>query len=492
MDHLPFESTNAPVERRRSRSTKTQPATGSKKSRGRPRLNTNEEDAAEVCTCSILSTQHGEMRDRSNLQIQRRRTQIRLAQRAYRHRKDNAISSLEQQVADLQQTNDALSSELDNMYRLALANGLTLPLAEAAGATLQASEAMHSQSATIAVPSLPEASGFVSAFEDTQVSMPESLSFESVALPSHEDLSQSGYVDTGHSSNHSQNTTGWDHICHLPKPPIYSSLPGASSYAIQESTFGRRFQRTTLETAFQLLTMRYTPPDFVNSIFGFCFLFETREQIIDRMLLGMRTSADMSFDNWSYPFTHAGGIGMYFTGQTPDGHPATGPSVFQDGMPIGNQGTRQYRKPAYLTGFAMGPFGEHVERARARLDSRMQLKLRGFEGTWLDPDEIEMYLRKRKIVIPPRVEFIEAEVCVEELDQIIEPDFLAPCPPAVDWSQSLSSAQPRYCSGGNWQLQGSTAPPTKIKLDVEILINGKHGRIREQDVVKLITACQNY
>ncbi|ETI19742.1 hypothetical protein G647_08755 [Cladophialophora carrionii CBS 160.54] len=67
-----------------------------KKQRGRPRLDTHDETAAD-----------------------RRRTQIRLAQRAYRHRKETTISALKQKVTDLQNTIEQMNKTFltlhDNM-----------------------------------------------------------------------------------------------------------------------------------------------------------------------------------------------------------------------------------------------------------------------------------------------------------------------------------------------------------------------------------------
>ena len=68
-----------------------------KKHRGRPRLDTHDETAAD-----------------------RRRTQIRLAQRAYRHRKETTISALKRRVKDLEQTIARMNSSFlnlqDNMF----------------------------------------------------------------------------------------------------------------------------------------------------------------------------------------------------------------------------------------------------------------------------------------------------------------------------------------------------------------------------------------
>ncbi|KAL3954515.1 hypothetical protein ACCO45_010078 [Purpureocillium lilacinum] len=60
--------------------------------------------------------------------------------------------------------------------------------------------------------------------------------------------------------------------------------------------------------------------------------------------------------------------------------------------------TREYGKPSMMTGFTMGPFSEDFEVARKE-------KL----------DHLETYLRHLGIVIPPAVDFVEAEINVEGL-----------------------------------------------------------------------------
>ncbi|KAL8284567.1 hypothetical protein RB600_009131 [Gaeumannomyces tritici] len=72
-----------------------------KRARGRPRLTADDESAAE-----------------------RRRTQIRLAQRAYRNRKETAITTLEQQVKDLRDTNEEMSHAFMALHDFAVQRGL--------------------------------------------------------------------------------------------------------------------------------------------------------------------------------------------------------------------------------------------------------------------------------------------------------------------------------------------------------------------------------
>jgi GAF domain-containing protein len=74
----------------------------SKRQRGRPRLDIQDETAAD-----------------------RRRTQIRLAQRAYRHRKETTISALKQQVAALQATIEQMNKTFLDLHDNLIEAGIT-------------------------------------------------------------------------------------------------------------------------------------------------------------------------------------------------------------------------------------------------------------------------------------------------------------------------------------------------------------------------------
>lgn len=88
---------------------------------------------------------------------QRRRTQIRLAQRAYRHRKDTAISSLEQRVKELEDANDSLNKEFNKFYDLICGEGV-LNMIPHAAPRLRKIATKFSRLASITCPGNPAAS----------------------------------------------------------------------------------------------------------------------------------------------------------------------------------------------------------------------------------------------------------------------------------------------------------------------------------------------
>ncbi|KAF2100601.1 hypothetical protein NA57DRAFT_74203 [Rhizodiscina lignyota] len=96
-------TSQAPNSRKRQRTATKAGKDGedAKKARGRPRVEAQDETAAD-----------------------RRRTQIRLAQRAYRQRKETTIASLKKQVGDLQSTIDEMNKSFLNFNDRAVSSGV--------------------------------------------------------------------------------------------------------------------------------------------------------------------------------------------------------------------------------------------------------------------------------------------------------------------------------------------------------------------------------
>ena len=196
-----------------------------------------------------------------------------------------------------------------------------------------------------------------------------------------------------------------------PSPLSILLGPAPASYAYQELSFGRRYQRAVLEGSLWMLTLKNPPPDRFAAIFGFCLLFETREAITSRMSRSLLKSRQVTMDNWDFPFTHLGGSGLFY----PDS--STGVSANGE-LPVGNQGLRQPYKHSHESGFSMGPFNAQVEAARDKwVDPQMRIMSRGFEGEFFDANEVEMYLRERGVLIPPYASYVEAEISPQELSE---------------------------------------------------------------------------
>ena len=188
---------------------------------------------------------------------------------------------------------------------------------------------------------------------------------------------------------------------------ISPTLPSPDTYAAMETTFGRRLQRTCLERGARIAAMDNPPPDIFAAAFGFCLLFEPREAIHARLMDRLQTPRkEETLFSWKVPFLNLGGAGLHLA----DSNTAD-PALAQGQPPAGNQGYLQMHKPQYDTGFSMGPWGPEVEAVRdSKLDKCMRMAYPGFEGDFLDSDEVEVYLRQRGVYIADHADYAEAEI----------------------------------------------------------------------------------
>lgn len=180
----------------------------------------------------------------------------------------------------------------------------------------------------------------------------------------------------------------------------FPSLPPPTTYTPHESTFGRRLHRHATERALYLISMPDPPPARFHRVFGFCLLLETREAIHARTRRTVQKSIQESLAYWPYPFHNLGGAGAhgFDAGSAGD-------------QRYGNQGTVDVMKPAQTSGgFGAGPFTAGVGAARELLDGEMRMGVEGFGGEFFDPEEVELYLRIRGVVIPGGVDEVTAVV----------------------------------------------------------------------------------
>lgn len=194
-------------------------------------------------------------------------------------------------------------------------------------------------------------------------------------------------------------------------PPSYSPylypLPLPSTMAFAEATFGRRLQRLTIESGYQLLTMTNPPQARYAKAFGFCLLFEPVEKIRARLRRGIEKSRGESLHHWPSPFWAVGGAGQHQFGTDA----AVEEPHHQGKKRVGNDGTVDVAKHGFGTHFGLGPFDAPTADTRdRRLDAGMRIVLPGFEGEFFDPDEVEIYLHTRGVRIRPGQDYVTAEV----------------------------------------------------------------------------------
>lgn len=276
-----------PSRKRRKKRAKDDEEELIKKQRGRPRLDTLDETAAD-----------------------RRRTQIRLAQRAYRMRKETTISALKKKIAQLEDTIEQMNQSFvhfsDNAMESGVLNG-SPELAQQLRATTKqflqlaktvSSDSDHEEDAIEEITrekdghSLEE-SPRRSTWLPSEGPQSDENRFFSKATPDQSETAVSQDTFLGHGSlPRTANSPDlmryqqWN--LELPEavsPPEDKSaierplrLPSTRyTYNFQETTFARRLHRAALERGFRLLTDPSVDETQIEHSFRFNFCFTNRK-----------------------------------------------------------------------------------------------------------------------------------------------------------------------------------------------------------------------
>lgn len=369
-----------------------------------------------------------------------------MAQRAYRHRKETTISSLEKQVQDLRGTNEEMSNIFINLYDFAIAKGLLqrepefgqqlqstterfLALAKATQEehhddTLEdsaknedteparptkgrrASPKKRREATPPVTESTPSWGGYTMSKDDSAVEENDlgyqqnqgyrrSDDLQIITRPTEDNASfpfdlmdlQSYRVEVPQIEDFSQNFF----------PQSQPSLP--KSFTYHEYSFARRIHRSAIERGFKIITSN-DPKDAsrINQVFGLCLLYESRGTIVTKMKKLVARSAKETLQDWRAPFVHVGGSGTYYPMQESDEH-----------------------MPKLRTGYSMGPFSPAMSRVEELVDDDMRCNLPGFEGEFFDPNDVEGYLRGRGLDIGPAAEYVTGELDLTELGDAPSP-----------------------------------------------------------------------
>ncbi|TPX18673.1 uncharacterized protein E0L32_002530 [Thyridium curvatum] len=381
---------------------------------------------------------------KDNSAIDRRRAQIRSAQKAYRDRKDETIHTLEKRVQSLVETNEQLCSAFTKLRDLAVSNGLLVQNATPSDDVQPTPDACPptANEQFIACRELP--SGHHVTPPQQQAGNNNNSVMTSLNPPSSHQLPPNFppqdptvlpfSLDPSASWANLFPARAWH-----PLQESLLSAPGAcSSYAHRETTFGRRLHRVALETGIALVNMPNMPREQFAKVFGFCMLFETVEDIEARLRASLRKTQEESLYHWQHPFLRLGGSGAHFPGfsatTTPPVTKAVAATVFGGGggggggpgRRIGNHGTvESFKHVNASSGFGVGPFTRAAEEAREKhLDGRMHITVPGFQGDFFDSDEVELSLLRRGVYINPSQDFVRVEVDLSLFgdvpDQVVE------------------------------------------------------------------------
>ncbi|KAI1116500.1 hypothetical protein F5Y14DRAFT_439916 [Nemania sp. NC0429] len=390
--------------RKAPQNEQAEPVEEIKRARGRPRLET------------------GDQQDMK----ERRKEQIRLAQRAYRNRKETTITDLEAKVAGLEASNAEVKASFQSLLMEFVENNPITTQFPEFGRRVRQFEAVLTQhfSGAVNVESdkettdvRPRASGSLESGPSQLGNQPagdqptsSSLEQQSQQLlggliVTHEPESQSTSQDFTQSIGPALESDEAYTFVRMPHPENASfgfglgfwdstptqtqwslaqweALPLLASGAYLERTLGRKLHRRTTERAAKLLSMENPPYDMMHRVFGFVRNYASLENIRERVATTLNRSANEDLNAYAQPFHQIGGSGTHFTDDART-------IAFPPGAPFQN------------AGFGMGPFNEKTTAVRdGLLDILQRSKFPGWQGEWFDSYDVEQYLAQKLINLP--------------------------------------------------------------------------------------------
>ena len=293
---------------------------------------------------------------------QRRRTQIRLAQRAYRQRKETNIIELNDQVAHLERTIGEMNQTISSFEESALASGME-EMSPVLAQDLRAIVTRFSDIAQITTLTGMHAKSnngtdLSARVYDLENSAQDEQTVQNIAARDRVDLFTSrskpnhqsteatqfwGYEisEEGVTAEHSgppamqdygdfpvsadfdllaQNTTELHHAqvteedsrVQSIEPHLSRSLAPPSTYSFQESTFARRLARAAYERAYRMLTSPHSRREEIDTMCKFTFCFTSLKNITNWVSSVHKKGKDESLELWHAPQLHLGGAGLHY------------------------------------------------------------------------------------------------------------------------------------------------------------------------------------
>ncbi|KAL8788213.1 MAG: hypothetical protein Q9195_007428 [Heterodermia aff. obscurata] len=388
--------------------------------RGRPRLEARDQTAGD-----------------------RRRTQIRLAQRAYRQRKESNITELNDQVASLERTIGEMNQTISSFEESALASGMeemSPILAQDLRAIVKRFNDIAQVTKLTSMPPKPNTGMDLSArMYDLENSIQETRTVQNIAArdridmftpgsePKHQSKAATqiwGYEvgEEGVAAEHNeeqtiqpvkelygnldvsadfdwlaQNTTQLHHAQMTEEDPeaqsieshFSQSLTPPSTYSFQESTFARRLARAAYERAYRMLTSPNSRREDIDAMCKFSFCFSNLKAITAWVSSIHKKGKDESLELWQAPQLHIGDAGLHY----PRELEAHVPAYWANKAPMGPRRSTQAETPV--------PDWMTVDQI---------IEMTGYQGEWFDPHDVEQYLRAKGLQLDGLSTWLELDV----------------------------------------------------------------------------------
>jgi hypothetical protein len=182
-------------------------------------------------------------------------------------------------------------------------------------------------------------------------------------------------------------------------PPLtkQATLKSPYTYSFQETTIARRIQRAAIERAYHLLSTSHQRPQVYQRVFRLALLSSTRDQLIARFQSLLSKQNLDSFEYWQSPYIHLGGAGTHYPKRDANGNVIRIPNSWS------------------IRGY--GPFNKRVQLLSEKgILRELEIDLRGYEGEWFDPNDVQGYLEEKGLVSNPNSSFAEAWVDIPAID----------------------------------------------------------------------------
>ena len=379
--------------------------------RGRPRLNLPLENSKE-----------------------RRRAQIRQAQRAYRGRKEDTIASLSRRVESLQNVIQQMSAtfasfdsvtagagpelreqirKTSDQMRLLAAKVLSNDSEAATPSdTAEVSEnglkstAKTSDDSTAIEPRPPPAPDQILTRDNPQSKDSRQLPDDSFSTlwPSPTNLTNGHGSSQRSSTSHSVQspshfsppimgrewcapswTTSVDSGSPVITPEMINALTIPAnllpplSYGHMETSFTRRLLRSTLDAAQRLLRNPHADPAQIHRLGRYAVCYMTRKRFTAFLDLPRSRPAHANLEHWIAPVYHLGGAGLHYT---------------RNGIDAGSTRPEHWDQPGRIGPPTLMP----VDRPEARNMTRDEVvDFANVKGEWYDSNDVEEYLKTKGI-----------------------------------------------------------------------------------------------
>ncbi|KAI1959397.1 hypothetical protein LOZ58_004669 [Ophidiomyces ophidiicola] len=438
---------------------------GSRK-RGRPRVHTGDETAAE-----------------------RRRTQIRLAQQAYRLRKEAVITTLNDRVRQLEATIDEMNKRFLSFHDIALESGVVSTHPQLAQRLRETTQSFLDLASDVSRSSDDESQEQQEEIQDIQLPVetppiqqpPPTLPMDNSSTNPSDVLVTPHGIRTAvqqpllpDSAPEPQSTTVAFPSLDARDPNTYldyrflqeqelqfllsnsMSIPHEPSicrrytYSFQELCFSRRLHRRCLEMGYASLINPNCNPNHLNYTFRFTFGIATRERLalVFRSILDRK--AGESLEVWSKPFFYIGNAGMHYPRQDEFGNVIFPPNMHPPER-------------------AFGPFAfNNVEKPHQCKSVEELVDANGFGGDWFDCRDVEGYLIEKGIVIHSRATFLRIpQSAVPGYTSSISSPSTRSSAGSLD-PQPLYSDVPDIDPQPNYSLAAATTNPAYYPLQNEV------------------------